>query len=75
MSLSGDPIWLRQGLFLIKEINISQGIPLGSFLSKPCFGIFLERQTINSRNYIKTYVDSIGERYIDEEEIIDLIGK
>ena len=71
MSLPGDPIWLREGILISSEVP-SFGIPIGSFLNKPCRGIFLESKTINSKSYIKAYVDNIGERYIEEDQVIEL---
>lgn len=71
LSLPGDPIWLREGILITKEIP-SLGLPIGTILHKPCRGIFLERKTFNSKSYIKAYVDNIGERYIEEHEIIEL---
>jgi len=70
-SLPGDPIWLREGVLITNDIPL-QGIPVGIVLHKPCRGIFLERKIINSRSYIKAYVDNVGERYIEEDEVIDL---
>lgn len=70
-SLPGDPIWLREGILVIGDIH-QIGIPVGTILNKPCRGIFLERKTINSKAYIKAYVDDIGERYIQEDEVIEL---
>ena len=51
----GDAIWLREGVFLIKDLYSEKGhgIPAGTFLNKPCRGIFLERKTIKSKSYIK----------------------
>ena len=72
MSLPGDPIWLREGVFIIKEIYSDQGIPSGIFLNKPCRGIFLERKTIKSKTYIKAYVDNIVERLVEEDEVLEL---
>lgn len=74
-SLPGDPIWLREGVFIAKEISDNLGIPKGIFLNKPCRGIFLERKIVNSKNYIKAYVDDVGERYVDEEEVIELFER
>lgn len=71
MSLPGDPIWLREGILVANEIP-QHGIPVGIILHKPCRGIFLERKTINSRSYIKAYVDNVGERYVEEEEVLEL---
>ena len=74
MSLPGDPIWLREGILVIGEVQPpTGGLPVGFILDKPCRGIFLERKTINSKSYIKAYVDSIGERYIEENEVLELI--
>lgn len=70
-SLPGDPIWLREGVFISNDVPL-QGIPIGIILHKPCRGIFLERTIINSKSYIKAYVDSVGERFIEEDEVIDL---
>jgi hypothetical protein len=70
-SSPGDPIWLREGILVISEPQTS-GIPLGVVLNKPCRGIFLERKTFNSIAYIKAYVDDVGERYIQEDEVLDL---
>jgi len=74
MSLPGDPIWLREGILVANEVP-SYGIPIGTILNKPCRGIFLERKTINSKSYIKAYVDNVGERFIDEDEVIELTEK
>lgn len=71
ISLPGDPIWLREGILVAHDLP-QHGIPVGIILHKPCRGIFLERKTINSKSYIKAYVDSIGERYIEEDEVIEL---
>lgn len=71
-SLPGDPIWLREGVFVMSEIYSEQGIPSGVFLNKPCRGIFLERKTIKSKTYIKAYVDNVGERFVEEDEVIEL---
>ena len=71
MSLPGDPIWLREGILVISEPQMA-GMPVGIILNKPCRGIFLERKVLNSKTYIKAYVDDMGERYIEEEEVIEL---
>lgn len=71
MSLPGDPLWLREGILVIGNPEIT-GIPVGTILNKPCRGIFLERKTFNNISYVKAYVDSIGERYIEESEVIEL---
>ena len=70
----GDAIWLREGVFLIKDLYSEKGhgIPAGTFLNKPCRGIFLERKTIKSKSYIKAYVDDVGERLIEEDDVIDM---
>lgn len=70
-SQPGDAIWLREGIFIAKEIPDS-GIPIGVYLNKPKCAIFLERHTINSVTYIRTYIDNIGERLIEESEILSL---
>lgn len=71
VSLPGDPIWLREGVLVSHDIP-ARGIPIGIILDKPCRGIFLERKTINSKSYVKAYVDNVGERYIDEDEVLEL---
>ena len=70
-SLPGDPIWLREGILVINDAY-QTGMPIGTILHKPCRGIFIERKTINSKTYIKAYVDDVGERYIEENEVIEL---
>lgn len=72
-SLPGEPIWLREGILVIGDIQPTGGMPVGFILNKPCRGIFLERKIFNSKNYIKAYVDNIGERYIEEDQVIDLM--
>jgi hypothetical protein len=72
VSSPGDPIWLREGVLVLNGPD-KTGMPIGTILSKPCRGIFLSREIINSKNYVKAYVDNIGERYIDEDEVLDLI--
>lgn len=68
----GEAIWLREGILLIKEFSIEpSGMPVGSFLKKPCRGIFLDRKVVKSKMYIKAYVDSVGERYIEESEVLN----
>lgn len=71
ISLPGDPIWLREGVLIAYDLP-QHGIPVGTILHKPCRGIFLERKMINSKSYIKAYVDNVGERYIEEDEVIEL---
>ncbi len=73
MSSPGDPIWLREGVLVSQHIP-NFGLPIGIILSKPCRGIFLERKIINSRTYVKAYVDNIGERYVEEDEVLELNG-
>lgn len=70
-SLPGDPIWLREGVLVSNDVP-AFGIPIGIILDKPCRGIFLERKIINSRSYIRAYVDNVGERLIEEDEVIQL---
>jgi len=70
-SQPGDPIWIREGVFVANEV-CSVGLPIGTILNKPKRGIFLERKVINSRTYIKTYIDSIGERFVEESEVLEL---
>ena len=53
-SQPGDPIWIREGVFIANEV-CNTGLPVGTILKKPKRGIFLERKVINSRTYIKTY--------------------
>lgn len=71
-AIPGEPIWLREGVFVIKDLYTDSGIPCGIFLNKPCRGIFLERKTIKSKTYIKAYVDNVGERLIEEDEVFDM---
>ena len=70
-SQPGDPIWIREGVFVANEV-CNTGLPIGTILKKPKRGIFLERKIINSRIYIKTYIDSIGERFVEECEVLEL---
>jgi hypothetical protein len=70
-SQPGDPIWIREGVFIANEV-CNTGLPVGTILKKPKRGIFLERKIINSRIYIKTYIDSIGERFVEESEVLEL---
>lgn len=70
-SQPGDPIWIREGVFVANEV-CNTGLPIGTILKKPKRGIFLERKIINSRIYIKTYIDSIGERFVEESEVLEL---
>lgn len=68
-SLPGDPIWLRAGVLLITNLSEPSGLPVGKILRTPRRGIFLDRQTIRNKIYVKAYVDDIGERLIEEEEV------
>lgn len=70
-SLPGDPIWIREGVLVSKEVSNS-GLPIGIILNKPRRGIFLERKVINNIRYIQAYVDEIGERLIEENEVLEL---
>jgi hypothetical protein len=70
-SQPGDPIWIREGVFIANEV-CNAGLPVGTILNKPKRGIFLERKIINSKTYIKTYIDSIGERFVEECEVLEL---
>lgn len=71
-SAPGDPIWLREGVFVIKQIGNENGIPVGTFLTSPHRGIYLDRKMYLSKSYIKAYVENIGERLIEEEEVLEL---
>jgi len=70
-SQPGDPIWIREGVFIANEV-CNTGLPVGTILNKPKRGIFLERKIINSKTYIKAYIDSIGERLVEECEVLEL---
>jgi hypothetical protein len=73
MATVGEPIWLREGVFVIKTLSeTNSGLPVGTFLSKPSRGIFLDRKTYLSKAYIKAYVENLGERFIDEDEVQDM---
>lgn len=69
--LPGDAVWIRQGVFLIKSIEDSN-VPIGSVIKIPKHGIFIDRVVINDKCYIKAYIHTIGERLIEENEILDL---
>jgi hypothetical protein len=69
-SQPGDPIWIREGVFVASEVGT--GLPVGIILKKARRGIFIERKVINSRTYIKTYIDSLGERFVEEQEVLEL---
>lgn len=73
MSFPGDPIWLREGILMTRELP-QLGLPIGVILDKPCRGIFLEKKIINSKTYVKAYVDNFGERYIEETEVLEMVG-
>jgi hypothetical protein len=67
----GDPIWIREGVFIANEV-CNTGLPIGTTLKRPQRGIFLERKVINSRIYIKNYIDSVGERFVEESVVLEL---
>ena len=71
MSSPGDPIWLREGILITRELP-QLGLPVGIVLHKPCRGIFLEKKVMNSKTYIKAYVDNFGERYIEEDDVLEM---
>jgi hypothetical protein len=71
-ALPGEPIWLRQGVFLIKKTHDIADFLNGKFLYKPCIGIFLERKVIKSKTYVEAYVDDHGIILINEEDVIDM---
>lgn len=70
-SIPGDPIWLREGVFVIRQISNDNGIPVGTFLTVPHRAIFLDRKTHLSKCYVKAYVENLGERLIEEEEVLE----
>ena len=73
VATTGEPIWLREGILLIKNLSDSNnGMLIGSFLSKPSRGIFLDRKIYYSKAYIKAYVENVGERYIIEDDVQDM---
>ena len=72
-SMPGDPIWIREGVLVSKEVS-NAGLSIGTILNKPRRAIFLQRRTINDRKYIQAYIDDIGERFIEEDEVLELNG-
>jgi hypothetical protein len=73
-SIPGDPIWIREGVMVSREIS-TDGMTIGTILKKPLRAIFLNRKTINDRKYIQAYIDNIGERFIEEDEVLELNGE
>ena len=73
-STPGDPIWLRAGVLLITNLSDPSGLPVGNILRSPKRGIFLDRKTIKDRIYIKAYVENIGERLIEEDEVQEFMN-
>lgn len=72
-SMPGDPIWIREGVLVAKDVA-SAGLSIGIILNKPRRGIFLDRKTVNDRKYIQAYIDDIGERFVEEDEVLELNG-
>jgi hypothetical protein len=70
-SSPGDLLWIREGVFVAREIK-TNGLPIGSVLQKPRYGIFLERQIINDISYVRTYIENVGERLIEEKDILEM---
>jgi hypothetical protein len=73
-SIPGDPIWIREGVMVSREVS-TDGMTIGTILKKPLRAIFLNRKTINDRKYIQAYIDNIGERFIEEDEVLELNGE
>jgi len=73
-SIPGDPIWIREGVMVAREVS-TDGMTIGTILKKPLRAIFLNRKTINDRKYIQAYIDNIGERFIEEDEVLELNGE
>jgi hypothetical protein len=73
-SAPGDPIWLRAGVLLITNISDSSGLPVGRVLRTPRRGIFLDRKIVKNISYIKAYVENIGERLIEEDEVQEFMN-
>lgn len=73
-SLPGDPIWIREGVLVSKEVP-SAGMCVGTILNKPRRAIFLDRKIINDRKYVQAYIDELGERFVEEEEVLELSSK
>lgn len=72
-SLPGDPIWIREGVLVAKEVS-TDGLSIGTILTKPRRAIFLDRKTVNDRKYVQAYIDDVGERYVEEDEVLELNG-
>lgn len=72
-SLPGDPIWIREGVLVSKDVSNS-GISIGTILTKPKRAIFLDRKTVNDRKYVQAYIDDMGERFVEEDEVLELNG-
>ena len=43
-SLPGDPIWIREGVLVAKEVS-TDGLSIGTILTKPRRAIFLDRKS------------------------------
>lgn len=72
-SLPGDPIWIREGVLVTKEIS-SDGLSIGTILTKPRRAIFLDRKVFNDKKYVQAYIDDVGERFVEEDEVLELNG-
>lgn len=72
-SMPGDPIWIREGVLVAKEVS-SAGLSIGTILNKPRRGIFLDRKTVNDRKYVQAYIDDMGERFVEEDQVLELNG-
>jgi hypothetical protein len=72
-SLPGDPIWIREGVLVAKEVS-TDGLSIGTILTRPRRGIFLDRKTVNDRKYVQAYIDDVGERFVEEDEVLELNG-
>lgn len=72
-SMPGDPIWIREGVLVAKEVS-TLGLSIGIILNKPRRAIFLDRKTVNDRKYVQAYIDDIGERFVEEDEVLELNG-
>lgn len=73
-SVPGDPIWLRAGVLLITNMSDPNGLPIGKILRTPRRGIFLDRKLVRDKFYIKAYVEDIGERLIEEDEVQEFMN-
>lgn len=72
-SLPGDPIWIREGVLVAKEVS-KDGLSIGTILTRPRRAIFLDRKTVNDRKYVQAYIDDVGERFVEEDEVLELNG-